>query len=145
MTVLAGQVAFSASTSRRRVSAQVSAGVLSLALALGSPLCQAAHSVVPAHDGDIGWVSPERESGQSLGVDQTERRDNVCCHLLAMREDATGKSPMLLPQGTFTSALLGPSLASWVYLVPVTRAVQSMHRIPPPTTPLERFTDKLVL
>jgi hypothetical protein len=144
MTARAGRFALSASTFRRRVSAQVSAGMLSLALALVSPLCQAAHGALPvAHDGVIGSVSPY--PGPSLAVSGSGQKDGACCHLLVAREDATGKSSVLLSQRTFTSALLAPSLASWVYLVPVAHAVRSMHRIPPPTTPLEQLTDKLVL
>jgi hypothetical protein len=146
MTAHAGQFAFSVATFRRRVSAQVSAGVLSMVLVLGSPLCQAGHGASPvAHDGAIDTVSPYRGSVQSLAVSGSGHKDGACCHQLVARGDAIAKSSVLSPEPTFTSALLAPSLASSVYLAPVTYAVRSMHCIPSPTTPLERLTDKLVL
>jgi hypothetical protein len=142
MTALAGQFAFSAATPWRRVSAQVSTGILSLALTLGSPLCKAAHS---AHDGAIGSLA-DRPSQPllSVAVGETPEKVGICCHLSVAREDATGKS-LALPQRGFTSALLAPTRVSWTYLVPLAHAARSMHRIPPPATPLARFTDKLVL
>jgi hypothetical protein len=140
MTALAGQFAFSAAALPRRVSAQLSASVLSLALALGSPLCQAAHS---GHDGAIDSVVDRASQPLlSVAVGGTSER---CCHLAVAREDATGKS-LALPQRGFTSALLAPPRVSWTYLVPlVAYAVRSTHRIPPPAPPLARLTDKLVL
>jgi hypothetical protein len=143
MTALAGRFAFFAAALPRRVAAQLSAGVLSLALALGSPLCQAAHS---GHDGTIDWVA-DRPSQPllSVAVGETHEKVGTCCHLSVAREDATGKS-LALPQRGFTSALLAPTRVSWTYLVPlVAYAVRSMHRIPPPAPPLARLTDKLVL
>ena len=139
MTALAGQFAFSAAALRRRVSAQLSASVLSLALALGSPLCQAAHS---AHEGAIGSVV-DRASQPLLSV-AVGGTPEICCHLAVAREDATGKSLALLQRG-FTSALLAPTRVSWTYLVPLVAYAVPMHRIPPPAAPLARFTDKLVL
>ncbi len=146
MIALAGQLAFSASTSRRRASARLAVGVLSLALALGSPLCHAALSAAPfAHDSLIDSLSLDRGPGQSLGVGRTNDKDDVCCHLLAMREHATGKSPALLPHRTSTSPLSAPSLLAWVYRIPLAHTMRSLHRVSLLATPLERFTDKLVL
>ena len=143
MTALAGQRGFSARTVRGRVSARLSVGILSLALALGVPLCQAAHSVVSAHhDDDSSLGSPDRETGQSLGVGQNSHNDDVCCHLSA-RESAIGKSPALLPHRTSASLPSAPPLSP--VFVPVAYTLPSIHHIPPLTTPLARFTDKLVL
>lgn len=145
MTALAGEFTFSAAALRRRVAAQLSASVLALTLALGSPLCQAAHSVLPvADDGVIGSALRGWAPEPSLSVSEAGETDGACCHLSLAREDATGKS-LALPQRGFTSALSTPSPASWAYRIPVAHAVRSMHRIPPLTTPLARFTDKLVL
>lgn len=146
MIALARQLAFSASTSRRRASARLAVGVLSLALALGSPLCHAALSAAPfAHDRLIDSPSSDRGPGQSLGVGQSNERGDACCHPFAMRDDATGKSPALLPHLGSASPLSASSIPAWVYRVPQAYMAPSLRRVPLRNTPLERFTDKLVL
>jgi len=145
MIALAGQFAFSTCAVRRRVSARLSVAILSLALALGAPLCHAALGAPLTHDSLIDSLSWDRGPGQSLGIGQTNDRDDACCHPFAMREDATGKSPTLLPHRGSASPLSASSIPAWVYRIPQAYTTPSLYRVPLLTTPLERFTDKLVL